>query len=125
MRRTLTKNHSKVWYANFIGNTEEVDVYGNHTGRYYPTYTTPTQKWMNIGWTIYPSRWDLNGITTDYRREIVTCDRTLGWKEDTVLWIGIDPTDDQGQAVKPNYIVDKVSDTINAIRYRIREVETQ
>lgn len=121
--RTATKNHTKVWYANYLGETEELDEYGYHTGRYYPTYSEPILRYMNIGGTRYTASWDLNGFTTDYRREIVTCDKSLGWKENTVLWIGIDPIDSEQNEVKHNFIVEKVSPTKNAIRYTIKEVQ--
>lgn len=123
--RTATKNEVEVWYAFFLEDTEELDVYGNHTGRRYPTYSEPVKTYLNVGGTRYSAEWALNGFETDYRRDIVTCDKTLGWKENTVLWIGIDPVDEEGKPVKHNYIVEKVSPLINSVRYTIREVQTQ
>ena len=121
--RTATKNETKVWYANYLGETEELDEYGYHTGRFYPTYSEPVKTYMNIGNSRWSARWELNGFETEYRRDIVTCDMTLDWKENTVLWVGIDPIDD-GVEVPHNYIVEKVSPTKNAIRYTLREVQT-
>ena len=123
--RTATKNEVAVWYAFCLGDTEEIDVYGNHTGRRYPTYSEPVKAYLNVGGTRYSAEWALNGFETDYRRDIVTCDKTLGWKENTILWIGIDPVDEEGKPVKHNFIVEKVSPLINSVRYTIREVQTK
>lgn len=124
--RTATKNETAVWYANFVSETEELDAYGNHTGRYYPTYSTPKKVFVNLAGTRYTATWNLNGFETDYRRDIVTCDKTLDWKENTVLWIGIEPTrvvEGVTVNVPHNFIVEKVSPTLNAVRYTIREVQ--
>lgn len=121
--RTATKNEVAIWYANYEGETEELED-GMHTGRYYPSYSEPVKVFMNIGGTRWSARWELNGFETDYRRDIVTCDKTLGWKVNTVLWVDIDPVDDEGNEVKHNFIVEKVSPTKNVIRYTLREVQT-
>ena len=121
--RTVTRNERPVWYANYLGEMEELDEYGYHTGRYTPTYTDPQLVYLNISVTRYDATFNNEGIQTDYHRNIVSC-ADLGWTEDTVLWIGREPTDAEENEVPYNYIVVGISDTPNAITYRVREVTT-
>lgn len=123
--RIIRSNKRPVWYAKYTGDQEELDAYGYHTGRQAPVYTTPQLTYCNVSGTRYDTVFASEGIQSDYHRTIMTCNKDLGWDENTVLWIDRDPTITENGVTTPvphNYAVVGVSDTMNSITYRIREV---
>ena len=116
--RCLNRNKQTFYYALYKGEVEEQDTDGNYTGEREIEYYTPVKMKANISAARGES--DLNpfGIETNYNKTIVTDDMKCPIKEDTVIWIGKDPTEDPY-----NYIVVKKAASLNTIVYAIREVQ--
>ena len=123
--RCLERNKLPCFYALCTGETEEIDKYGMHTGRKYPTYSAPVSTAVNIRAARGEAFLAANGIETEYTRRIVTCDE-LPWDVDTILWIDREPyetVDSETKSVPHNYVVTNVSRSINSVTYELREVQ--
>lgn len=111
-------NKIKFWYAVYTGDTDSVDTDGHYTGEKTVTYGTPTAMYANISPPISLSSVEPFGVYTPYSRTIYTCNMDCPINEKTILWIGKNPATD-----KHNFIVTKVSPSLNSIVYGIKEVE--
>lgn len=123
--RALERNKIPVWYALNTGETEELDAYGNHTGRMKQTYSAPLCVGVNVAGARGTAFLTANGIETDYTHRLVTCDTDLPWQEDTILWIYKEPyitVDGQTVSVPHNFVIVRVSRTINSVTYDLQEV---
>lgn len=99
--KTLARNKQPVWYALRTGNTEIIDANGFRTGQYQLTYAEPVKTMMNIRWNDGSVRLEGFGINDSARRRMVTDDMNCPIDIDTILWIGIEPTN----GVAHNYVV--------------------
>lgn len=118
--RTLKRNQRPVYYALYSGVQELTDEYGNYTGEYAPSYSTPTMKRMNVSSEKGTADVAQFGIDTPYSKTIVTDDMDCPIKEDSVLWIDKTPQDGEY-----NYVVVCVAKSINSITYAVREVDVR
>lgn len=116
--RCLNRNKQTLYYALYQGETEEQDSDGNYTGERTITYGDPVKFKANISAARGESALNPFGIETNYSKTIVTDDLNCPIKEDTILWIGKDPTEDPY-----NYMVVKKAESLNSIMYAIREVQ--
>jgi hypothetical protein len=117
--RSLERNKQTFYYALYLGKNEYQDEDGNYTGEYELEYDEPVLYRANISAAKGESESTPFGIETNYSKTISTCDMNCPIKEDSVIWIGKDPTTDPY-----NYIVVKVAKSLNSILYAIREVST-
>ena len=117
--RSLERNKQTFYYALYSGVTEVTDENGDYTGERQVTYSSPVKYRANISAARGESETAPFGIETNYSKTISTSDMTCPIQEDTVLWIGKDPTTDPY-----NFLVVKVAKSLNCILYAIREVST-
>ena len=125
----LNRNKQQIWFALFTGETEEIDTFGQHTGRFAPTYTAPISTAINVREARGESVLAPNGSETEYSRRLVTCDMDCPLDIDTILWIDIEPyvTEIVGgdpviRNIPHNYVVSGVAKSINNITYYAKEV---
>ena len=125
----LNRNKQQIWYALFTGEQEEIDDYGQHTGRFAPTYTAPISTAMNVREARGESFLAPNGIETEYSRRLVTCDMNCPLDIDTILWLDREPyvsVEEDGETVikciPHNYVISGVAKSINNITYYAKEV---
>lgn len=125
----LNRNKQQIWYALFTGEAEEIDAFGQHTGRFAPTYTAPISTAINVREARGESFLAPNGIETEYSRRLVTCDMDCPLDIDTILWIDIEPYvteivdgDPVIRNIPYNYVVSGVAKSINNITYYAKEV---
>ena len=122
---SLASNRQKIWYAELDGYTDVLDEDGYKTGEKQKTYTTPQSFLIYVA----PSRgevtWSPFGIGDNYTNVMSTCDRSCPITEDSVLWIGISPFNEDGTRndVEHNYIVTRRADGLNSILYAIKRVD--
>lgn len=107
-----------MWYALLTGKTEVIDEYGNHTGVFELTYSTPVYYPVNMSESRNIVKHEEFGITADYDRTFVTSDLSCPIKEDTIIWFGADPTTDPH-----NYVVHRIGNSLNSITIDIRAVD--
>lgn len=114
--RNQLRNNQDVWYALYEGEYDLKDENGLRTGEKIQSYSAPVCLRMNVS----PARGTVDnglfGIDTPYTKTLVTCDMDCPIKEDSVLWIGADPTGDY------NYVVVRIARSLNSIIYAVREV---
>ena len=126
---SLNRNKQQIWYALYTGEQEEVDAYGQHTGRFAPTYSSPIGLGINVREARGESFLAPNGIETEYSRRLVTCDMDCPLEIDSILWIDTEPYVTEtvdGKSVtrdiSHNYVVSGVAKSINNITYYAKEV---
>ena len=124
--RTVQRNQIEVWYALKEGMTEIVDSDGNRTGEYEISYSDPVQAWFVLSPNRGAASREPFGIETNYTRLMTTGDMDCPIAEDTILWVGIEPTEEvEGETVlhPNNFVVTRVAPSLNYIVYAIREVD--
>ena len=114
--REMEINKQQIYYALYSGMADAVDGSGFKTGEKTKTYTTPTHIRINVS----PERGNANrdgfGIDLSYTRTMSTGDLDCPIEEDSILWIGVEPS------APHNYYVVRKATSLNDIVYAIREV---
>lgn len=131
--RTLKRNQTPIWYAQYRGKQELVDSDGNYTGEQVALYTTPQMMMANVSPTTGQSYAESFGYLKDYDRVVVTDWMECPIDENTVLWYDREPEDmpveggTPGETVKSsegfNYIVRRVAKSLNSIAIAISRVD--
>lgn len=119
---TLARNKKTIYYATLTSKTELLDEYGNRTGQYQLNYSEPQAEAMNIRWDDGAVRLEGFGLNDSAKRRMVTDDMNCPIDIGTILWIGIEPTNN-GNAVPHNYVVSgSPQKSLNHIVYIVEEV---
>lgn len=116
--RTVKRNKRPVAYARYDGVQELTDEYGNLTGEYAVSYTTPVKTLMNVSGGRGQADIALFGLTQTFARTATTEDLTTKFDTETVLWVERDPDMETF-----DYRVVAVSRTINQVVLALAEVE--
>lgn len=124
--RTLRRNKTEFWYANYLGK-EEILKDGKRTGQFKVKYSNPIKTAENISAARGSSDDALFGIQTDYDRTITSCSKDFDLSESSVLWVEKRPEIDiDGSTDTPwDYVVVKVARSINSVTAAIRKVSVQ
>ena len=116
--RTLKRNKRPVAYASYDGVQELMDEFGNYTGEYAVSYTTPVKTLMNVSGGRGQADIALFGLTQTFARTATTEDLETDFNTETVFWIENDPDTEPF-----DYRVVAVSRTINQVVLALAEVE--
>ena len=114
--RALSRNKQTLYYALWIGHTKVTDENCLFTGEYTENYSDPVEVRMNISPANGRSALEAFGIVTNYDKVLVTDDMNCPIAENTILWIGIPPTEPH------NFVVNRVAKSLNSIVYGVTEV---
>lgn len=121
---SLAENRQKIFYGELTGVEDIVDADGYKTGEKRKTYSTPEPFLIYVAPSRGEATWSPFGIGENYTNVMSTCDTSCPITEDTVLWIGINPFDSEGNVVEEhNYIVTRVARGLNSILYAIKKVD--
>ena len=123
--KALAINKQTLWYSLCTGKNPVYDANGLLTGEYKMGYATPVKAKMNISPANGRVAFEAFGIATNYDKTIVTDKMDCPIAEDTVLWIGIEPTSVvNGTTVNNpyNFVVNRVAKSLNSIVYGVTEV---
>ena len=124
--QALYQNKQTVYFAQYSSATKAYDADGNYTGEKPVNYGSINSVEMNVS---YVSRGQAHleeyGIDTNYVATLVTDDKACPINETSVLWIGVEPTDEQGNPVPYNYSVLRRLPSLNSITYVCREVDVK
>ena len=124
--KALARNKQTLWYALATGTlTNVTDEYGLYTGEKTPEYGTPVKTAMNISPATGRAVLEWFGIATNYDKVLVTDDVSCPITEDSILWIGIEPTTTVNGVSKSNphnHVVNRVAKSLNSIVYGVTEV---
>lgn len=124
--KTMERNQTEVWYALCTGETELLDGDGNRTGEYGISYSDPVQTWMVISPAKGSALREPFGIEVNYNKTMVTGRTDCPIAEDSILWIGVKPTEEvDGNVVNNphNYVVTRIARSLNYIVYAVKEVD--
>ena len=116
--RTLKRNKRPVAYAFYDGVQELTDEWGNYTGEYAVSYTTPVKTLMNVSGGRGQADIALFGLTDTFARTATTEDLDTPFDTETVFWVETDPDTEPF-----DYRVVAVSRTINQVVLALAEVE--
>lgn len=116
--RTLKRNKRPVAYAFYAGAQEKTDEWGNYTGEYEVSYTTPVKTLMNVSGGRGQADIALFGLTDTFARTATTEDLATPFNTETVFWVETDPDTEPF-----DYRVVAVSRTINQVVLALAEVE--
>lgn len=116
--RTVKRNKRPVAYARYDGVQELTDEYGNLTGEYAVSYTTPVKTLMNVSGGRGQADIALFGLTQTFARTATTEDLETPFNTETVFWIETDPDTEPF-----DYRVVAISRTINQVVLALAEVE--
>lgn len=124
---SLYENRQTIYYGELTGWEDLYDDEGYKTGEKKKTYSTPQPFLIYVSPSKGTNAWNPYGIGDDYSNVMSTCDRACPIKEDSVLWVGIDPFDPQTGAVvrEHNYIVTRMAIGLNSIVYAIKKVDVK
>lgn len=127
--KALARNKQTLYYALKTGLTNVNDSNGLYTGEQTPTYGTPVKVEMNISPATGRTVLEWMGIATNYNKVLVTDDMSCPITEDTILWIGVEPTTTttvNGVSTTVNnphnFLVSRVAKSLNSIVYGVIEV---
>lgn len=122
---SLAQNRQLIWYAELGEVVDVLDEDGYKTGEKEKSYTTPQSFLIYVAPARGEATWGAFGIGDNYTNVMSTCDKTCPITEDSVLWVGTSPYNDDGTRndVEHNYIVTKVARGLNSILYGIKKVE--
>ena len=121
--RCMVRNKQKFYYASYIESNEITDEYGNKTGEYEISYGNPIEVSGNISGAQGEIQIRQFGESESYDKVIVL-DKDTPINEYTVLWVDTFPLlNEDGTTETPyDYIVKKVSRTINSVSIAISKV---
>ena len=114
--RCLEINKRKIWYALYMGMSDEVDANGNLTGDHVKTYAEPVSLKINYSYARRHASIEPFGIETDYTHTMVTDKMSCPITESTLVWIDKDTTENA------NFRVVKVAKSLNSITYDLEEI---
>lgn len=118
--RSLRRNQQPVFYKNYEGQEEIIDVWGNPTGNFIPKYSKLKSAMLRVSPNKGTSEGDLFGTLANYDRTMSTADTSLDIDENSVLWV--DGADTNGAW---NYKVAQVGRDLNTISYAIYKVDVK
>ena len=122
--RCLTRNKKKFFYALHDGQTEIIDEYGNVTGQYSVSYSSPIQTSGNVSAAQGEIQSRQFGESESYDKVIVLDDRNTPIDEYSILWVDTLPLlNEDGSTNTPHdYIVKKVARSLNSVSIAISKV---
>lgn len=117
--RCSTRNHQLVHYARYEGTSITTDEWGNETGESV-NHEDPVPLYVNVSAAKNAEFADVFGINIDYDRVLILPVRNFDIDEHSVLWIDANP------ATEPfDYIVRRVSRSVNATAVAVKRVDVQ
>lgn len=120
--RALLRNQRRFYYANYEGNTEIVDEYGNKTGEYEVKYSKPIEVYGNISAAQGEMQTRQFGESEIYDRVIQLSNPKSPIDEHSVLWIDVEPNEEDTLVTPYDYVVKKVARSLNSTTIAITKV---
>lgn len=113
----LARNESKVFFKQYLGKKEVVDVNGYKTGSFAPQYGELQSAYMTVSSNRGSAETEMFGSMEAYDRTMITADIHCPINEESILWLdGVDTKEAH------NYVVTKRAPWKNSIAYAVRKV---
>ena len=125
--RTLVRNKSRIFYANYRNKSPIEDEYGNLTGEYEISYDNPIAINANVSAARGESTTRQFGDDVSYDRVIVLDDPTIPIAETSILWIDTIPdiAEDGSTETPHDYIVKQVAPSLNSVSIAVSKVNVR
>lgn len=121
--RALKKNMVPFWYSLYQKSEPIRDENGLLTGERTSSYSTPKLTWANISPASSGVAVQLFGMDIRYDKVIVIADPKFPVDEHSLLRLDEElQTDSDGNLI-PDYIVVRVSRSLNSVSYAVRQVK--
>ena len=114
--RILERNARSIYFKNYLGLTQ-IERDGMKTGEYEKTYSDLFEERMNISPASGVASLEMFGDLTNYSKVAVTCNMDCSLTENSIVWVDKTTTDSY------DYIVVRVSKSLNNIAYALRKVD--
>lgn len=121
--RTLRRNAIPIWYLLLESSKSAIDEYGNETGGAILKYKPAVKIFASVSTDTGMSTVTQLGNLPDYDRVILVDDPHCPIDENTVLFVDKSPEYDKDGAPVYDYVVQRVSRSLNTVAYGIRKVE--
>ena len=125
--RTLVRNKTRIYYANYSDKIPIEDEYGNLTGEYDIVYDNPVEIKANVSAARGESTTRQFGEDEGYDRVIVMDDPKVPIDVSSVLWIDTLPEIKvDGSTDTPyDYIVKQVATSLNSVSIAVSKVNVR
>ena len=125
--RTLLRNKTRIYYANYSHITHIEDEYGNLTGEYEIAYDNPVAVMANVSAARGEATTRQFGEDIAYDRIIILDDPALDIAETSILWIDTLPdiASDGSTDTPHDYIVKQVASSINSVSIAVSKVNVR
>ena len=122
--QTLNRNKQPLYYATFVSKAEALDEYGNPTGDYAITYSTPVQAMWNVSFVESDAEVEMFGIAASSTLRIVAPKDGFPLDEASILWFGKEPeTPYNATSPKHNYAVAGIRPSLNELVFYAKRVD--
>lgn len=131
--KCMERNKVRFFYALYMGKQEITDEYGNATGQYEVTHSSPVECYGNVSAAKGETQSRQFGENEVYDKTIVLDDVSTDIDEYSILWIDTEPQldsegnlalDEDEEVITPHdYIVKKVAKSINSVSIAISKVK--
>lgn len=118
--RCLKRNKSRFFYKTYLGETPILDDDGYKTGEYEQGYSDPVETYANISPASGSTYTEMFGRDVSCDKIIVTDELDCPISESSLLYIDRLPT--EGEA---DYVVSRVSKSLNSISYAVKKVDIE
>lgn len=125
--RTLARNKTRIYYANYSNKIPIEDEYGNLTGEYDIIYDNPVEVKANVSAARGESTTRQFGEDEGYDRVIVMDEPNAPINVSSVLWIDTLPEiKEDGSTDTPyDYIVKQVAPSLNSVSIAVSKVNVR
>jgi hypothetical protein len=125
--RTLHRNKTRIFYANYHDKIPLRDEYGNMTGEYEISYHNPTEIMANVSAARGEATTRQFGDDESYDRIIVLDDPKFPIAVTSILWIDTLPeiAEDGSTDTPHDYIVKQVATSLNSVSIAVSKVNVR
>src|SRR5690554_6246287 len=113
--RSLKRNQSLVYYAEYGGKVPIYDENGFPTGDEEVIYSDPKPLWVHVTAAQGNAYSSIFGTAVDYTKKLGPVEEDLDIDENTILWVDTSDT-----TADYDYIVTRVAKGLNATHYAIK-----
>jgi hypothetical protein len=122
--RVLKRNAQPIFYATYVGKTENTDEWGNGLRTYSITYSAPQKAEWNIGFVESDAEVAMFGISASSTLRIVAQKNGFPLDTASILWFGIEPeTPYTATSPKHNYAVAGIRPSLNELVFYAKRVD--
>ena len=125
--KTLARNKTRIFYANYRDKVPLKDEYGNLTGEYEILYDTPKEVKANVSAARGEATTRQFGDDERYDRIIVLDDPKFPIATTSILWVDTPPeiAEDGSTKTPHDYIVKQVAASLNSVSIAVSKVSVR